>query len=485
MTNRKFDPYLFIIFGASGDLTSRKLVPALYHLMRQYGELRCCHLLGVARSPLSDADFQREIREALAGAGFADDELAAWCDANIHYQSLGPRGDDYEDLARRITQLENAHQLTGSRVFYLALPPKAFPGTIEAIGETGLHESRGWTRLVIEKPFGRDLDSAEELNALVHRYFDESQIFRIDHYLGKETVQNLLVFRFANALFESAWHRGQIEEVEIAVHEKLGVGTRAGYYDESGALRDMIQNHLTQLLSLVGMEAPTRFDAASIRREKIKLLESVAPINPKDVIFGQYLDGSTDGEHVPDYRNEKGVAPNSKTETFVQLRLQIANWRWEGVPFILRTGKRMHEQRTQIAIRFKRAPVAIFQPFEATCDVQPNVLVIMLQPNEGFDLRFEVKQPRMPLRLDTQTLRFRYNEAFERLPDAYETLLLDILQGDQTLFVHSDEVLNSWRLYTPLLEADIPVVPYPAGSGGPDGAAESIAEPSRSENAVV
>jgi glucose-6-phosphate 1-dehydrogenase len=220
------------------------------------------------------------------------------------------------------------------------------------------------------------------------------------------------------------------------------------------------------------MEAPTRFDAASIRREKIKLLESVAPIDPADVIFGQYIAGDVNGSSVTSYRDETGVAPSSRTETFVQLRLRIANWRWEGVPFTLRTGKRLHEQRTRIAIEFKRAPVSIFQPFEETCDVQPNVLIIVLQPNEGFDLRFEVKQPRMPLRLDTQTLRFRYNEAFERLPDAYETLLLDILQGDQTLFVHSDEVINSWRLYTPLLDAHIPAKPYPAGSGGPDGISE-------------
>jgi glucose-6-phosphate 1-dehydrogenase len=480
MPVQKFSPHLFVIFGASGDLTSRKLVPALYHLMRQDDELRCCHIVGVARSSLSDAEFRDEIRDALLQSGFDDDTLTAWCDSNIHYQSLGPGGDDYDGLARRIAELESANNLEGNRVFYLALPPKAFPGTIEAMGETGLHESAGWTRLVIEKPFGRDLESALKLNDLVHRYFDESQIFRIDHYLGKESVQNLLVFRFANALFESAWHRGQIEEVEIAVHEKLGVGTRAGYYDESGALRDMIQNHLTQLLSLVGMEAPTRFDASSIRREKIKLLESVAPINPDDVIFGQYTGGDLDGEAVPSYRNENGVAPDSMTETFVQLRLRIANWRWEGVPFTLRTGKRLHEQRTRISIRFKRAPVSIFQPFEDTCDVQANVLVITLQPNEGFDLRFEVKKPRMPLRLDTQTLRFRYGEVFERLPDAYETLLLDILQGDQTLFVHADEVINSWRLYTPLLDSEIAVKMYPAGSIGPDGISEPRPKPMRS-----
>ncbi len=481
----KIDSHVFTIFGATGDLTSRKLVPALYRLLQRDDDRKRCHILGAARSPLTDDDFRRDIRTALADAGFDEAELSRWCDANVHYHSLGRSGDDYAGLKDRVTEIEAANGLPGNRVNYLALPPKAFPGTIEAIGEAGLHEGEGWQRLVIEKPFGRDLESAQQLNDLVHRFFEESQIFRIDHYLGKETVQNLLVFRFANALFESAWHRGQIEKVEITVLEKLGVETRAGYYDESGALRDMIQNHLTQLLSLVGMEAPTRFTADSIRREKIKLLESVAAIDLKDVLFGQYTAGDVDGEPVPGYRDEEGVASGSTTPTFVRLHLHVANWRWEGVPFILQTGKRMHEQSTRIVIHFQRAPVSIFQPFEETCDVHANVLVITLQPNEGFDLRFEVKRPRMPLRLDSKTLHFRYGDEFGRLPDAYETLLLDVIQGDQTLFVHADEVLNSWRLYTPLLEADIPVQSYAAGSAGParagDGPAEKkeVLEPSR------
>lgn len=492
------EPHLFTIFGASGDLTTRKLVPALYHLMRRDDGLRRLHLLGTARSHLSDADFREQISEALREAGFEEAELSDWCGDHVHYQSLGPSGDDYAALKQRMTAIESAAGLPGNRVYYLALPPKAFPATIDGLGRAGLHLGGGapdgdgapsaqatgprpWTRLVIEKPFGRDLDSAHALNDLVHRYFDESQIFRIDHYLGKETVQNLLVFRFANALFESAWHREQIDKVEISVHEKLGVETRAGYYDESGALRDMIQNHLTQLLSLVAMEAPTRFTADSIRREKIKVLESVAPIERADVVFGQYAAGEVDGERVAGYREEDGVAGDSATPTYVRIRLRVANWRWEGVPFILTTGKRMPERRTQIVIHFKRAPVSIFQPFEDTCDVQSNVLVITLQPNEGFDLKFEVKRPRMPLRLDSKTLRFRYGDEFGRLPDAYETLLLDVIQGDQTLFVHADEVINSWRLYTPLLEADLPVHSYPAGTPGPGGA--SVLLPTEIEHA--
>ena len=462
---KEFEPFVFVIVGASGDLTFRKLVPALYDLMARHNELRCCHLLGSARTTLSDQEFRDEIREALVKHEGSD--LHGWCDSRVFYQTLGPRGDDYEALARRVAEIETSGKLPGNRAFYLALPPKVFPSAIESIGESGLSDGGGWTRIVVEKPFGHNLESAKALNDLIHRYFDESQVFRIDHYLGKETVQNLLVFRFANALFESVWHRGQIEQVEISVHESLGVGSRAGYFDEAGVLRDMIQNHLTQLLSLVAMEAPTRFDADAIRREKIKVLESIAPIDPSDVVFGQYQAGRIDGENVPAYRDEKGVSDTSTTETFAQLRLEIANWRWQGVPFILRTGKRLHERRSRIVIRFQPAPVSIFHPFEETCRVAPNILVMTLQPNEGFDLGFEVKQPRMPLRLDSQKLRFRYGEVFGDLPEAYETLLQDVLLGDQTLFVHSDEVINSWRLYTPLLNADIPILPYAAGSSGP------------------
>lgn len=466
---RSFQPHLFIILGASGDLTSRKLAPALFRLMERSDELRCCHILGVARSGMSDAAFRDRIREALREQRPDAADLASWCDDHVFYQSLGDGGNDYGGLARRIDALEKECNLPGNRVFYLALPPKTFPGTIEAIGEAGLHRSAGWSRLVIEKPFGRDLASARALNDLVHRYFDESRIFRIDHYLGKETVQNLLVFRFGNALFESVWRRGQIERVDIQVHEALGVETRAGYYDQSGALRDMVQNHLTQLLSLVAMEAPARFDADSIRQEKIKALESVVPIRPENVLLGQYAGGEgADGRPVKAYREEKGVPEGSSTETFVRLRMEIANWRWRGVPFILETGKRMPEKRTRIAIRFHPAPVSLFRPYEDACNVRPNVLEITLQPDEGFNLHFEVKQPRMPLRLTRRRLRFRYDEVFGDIPEAYETLLGDVIQGDQTLFVHADEVINSWRLYTPVLEAGLPVHPYAPGSAGPE-----------------
>ncbi len=469
-------PHLFVVLDATGDLMRRKLLPALFHLTTQGMIKERCLILGAARrEDLSDTRFRVETREALAAAGPQDNELVGrWCDERLFYQTIGAgEAADYRALAARIVRLERQHHLPGNRVFYLALPPNALPSTVAGLGEAGLNRAPGWSRLVVEKPFGRDLASARDLNLLLHRHLDESQIYRIDHYLGKETVQNLLVFRFANTIFDSVWNRDRVSSIQITVAERLGVGGRASYYDRAGALRDMVQNHLTQLLTLTAMEVPAAFDAEAIRGEKIKVLRQVEAIDPEEVVLGQYVRGTIDHEEVPGYRNEPGVAADSVTETFAALRLQINNSRWQGVPFYLCTGKRLPRHQTRIVVAFRSPPVSAFSSF-FRCEIHSNLLVITLQPEEGFDLRFEVKAPGQPLSLQTQRLHFRYTEAFGRLPDAYETLLLDIITGNQTLFVHAEEVEAAWRLYTPLLMQGIPVHPYPAGSWGPEAASRLL-----------
>ena len=338
------EPCLFVIHGATGDLAGRKLVPALSSGLEKKRIHPGTIVLGVGRKPdISDEDLRRSLLDALAEAGQEPDErLKTFWQKNLFYQAVPDgEGESYKALAERIRELESRFELPGNRVFYLALPPQAFTGVIGGLGEAGLNDSRGWTRLVIEKPFGHDLQSALELNDFVHRYFKESQIYRIDHYLGKETVQNLLVFRFANSLFEPLWNRDRVESVQITVSESLGIGGRAGYYDQAGALRDMIQNHITQLLALTAMEVPGAFEADSIRQEKAKLLKAVEPIGDRDVVFGRYGAGRVGGEPVPGYLQEKGIPADSITPTYVALRLRIANWRWHNVPFVIRTGKRL------------------------------------------------------------------------------------------------------------------------------------------------
>ncbi|MGP8134525.1 MAG: glucose-6-phosphate dehydrogenase, partial [Thermoplasmata archaeon] len=337
---------------------------------------------------------------------------------------------------------------------------------IRRIGQAGLNQSPGWTRIVIEKPFGRDYASARSLNRLLHRYFPEREVYRIDHYLGKETVQNLLVFRFANMFVESLWTRQTVERVEITVAEALGVEGRATYYETAGALRDMIQNHVTQILTLVAMEPPATRTEEAIRNEKVKVLRSIAPISPSDAVRGQYTAGKLFGKEVPGYLDEPGVAPASPTETFVALRLKIANWRWQGVPFFLRTGKRLPSKSTRVVVTFKAPPVSFFQT-EAEYEVNPDRMSILIQPAEGFELAFEIKVPGRELRVQTHRMKFHYADVFGELPDGYETLLYDAMLGDPTLFVRADEVEESWRLYDRLLRSPPAVVPYPAGSWGP------------------
>lgn len=532
---------LFVMFGATGDLMRRKLLPALFQLAEDGLLPARYQILGVAREPgMDDARFRRWVRQALADAGLAHGKgPRRWCEDCLHFDTVGDgSAADYQALAARIALIEATHALSGNRLLYMALPPQAFPGTIAALARAGLAHSRGWTRLVIEKPFGHDLASARRLNALVHRHFGETQVYRIDHYLGKETVQNLLAFRFGNALFESAWNREHIKSVQITVAEALGIGHRAAYYERAGALRDIVQNHMTQLLTLTAMEVPAAFDAESIRHEKVKVLRSVLPIGRDAVVFGQYaaqrIPSEDAARHIPPgdaappilsggaahsipsgnapctadaarrndadetapprrsrsksgaadaapaarllaYREEPGVAADSTAETYVALRLAIENWRWQGVPFYLRTGKRLARRMTQIVIEFRGPPVALFRGIDCS-PPHTNRLAINLQPDEGFTLSFEVKSPGNSYALQTRHMQFRYAEAFgASLSAGYETLLLDVLEGDQTLFVHADETEASWRLFTPLLRRHAVREPYAAGSWGPAAADRLIA----------
>lgn len=467
-------PSTLVIFGGTGDLARRKLLPALAHLTESGAISEHTQIVGVATNPDNTEESYRElVRASLDAADVPTEVASALCDSRIHYQSLGDRSADaYAALGARLAEIERANGLPPRRSFYLALPTGALAGAVEGLTGAGLHTDPedGWTRVVIEKPFGTDLESAKELVAVLRRSFEEHQIFRIDHYLGKETVQNLLAFRFGNAMFEAMWNRDRIAAVEITVAEDLGVGTRAGYYDRSGALRDMIQNHLTQLLTLVAMEVPPHIDADSVRYEKAKVLRSIAPLAKSDVIFGQYAEGSVAETDVPGYLSEADIPADSRTETFVAVRCSIMNWRWQGVPFYLRTGKRMDRRLSRIGIQFKDSPVCMFEN-EGVCEVNRNVLTMTLQPDPGFSMYMNVKEPGSAVQLDRIPLRFRHAEHFGELPDAYETLLLDVLRGDQTLFVHSDEVLRSWELFDPVLGMNHEVHPYAAGSWGPKAAA--------------
>ena len=468
MANQQAEPSLFIIFGGTGDLSRRKLLPAIGRLVAA----RCLsdnfHVLGVARDTRhDDASFRKLALESMTASGLQTDSIAGFCDKRLHYQTIGTGAEpDYAGLVTRLENIEQRYGLPPRRTFYLAIPTASLGATLSRLAGAGLNKSSGWIRIVIEKPFGYDLASAGELVSLIRKYFAEEQVYRIDHYLGKETVQNLMVFRFANPIFESLWNRDRIDSVQISVSEELGVGTRAGYYDKAGALRDMVQNHLTQLLTLLAMEVPPVIAADSVRYEKVKVLRSAAPILPSDVVFGQYTKGQVRGQPVPGYLEENGVAAGSTTETFAALKVEIANWRWQGVPFYLRTGKRMPRQMTRVGVRFRNAPVCMFE-MEGACAVKPNTLLLTLQPEEGFSLHIGVKMPGSPSDVKQIPLAFKYRDIFDAMPEAYQTLVLDVLKGDQTLFVHSDEVLEAWNLYDPLLRRKYAVYPYTAGTRGP------------------
>ena len=486
-----------VIFGASGDLTRRMIVPALYSLQQRGLLPDDFAIVGYSRSKLNTAVFRDEMESAVRElAGPVPVTADSWDHfaQRLHYISGNyDSREDFQQLAGLLGTVSEEHNCGGNYVFYLSTPPSVYTDVIRQLGAVGLHQApegkSPWRRVVIEKPFGRDLATAQELNAQIASVFAESQTYRIDHYLGKETVQNILVFRLANHIFEPLWNRRYVDHVQITASESMGIEHRAGYYEESGAMRDMFQNHLLQLYSLVAMDPPVVFDAESVGAEKIKVLRATRPIQLSQLdqwaVRGQYGPGWVRGEYVKGYREEENTDPHSNRETYAAMKLHIDNWRWEGVPFYLRSGKSMTKKVTEIAIQFKRVPHLLFGLTPAD-NLNPNAIVIRVQPNEGFSLQFRVKSPGQTIRVHQVSMNFDYESLFNgEAPPAYETLLLDIMRGDRTLFAHSEWIEYAWGLITPIIEAweSRPAAKFPnyeAGSWGPPEADALIAMDGRS-----
>ena len=473
-----------IIFGATGDLTQRKLMPALYSLECLGGLTSQCEVIGIGRSSLSEEEFRTRMREAVTAATEDGSESIdpRWRDfeQRLHYLAGDPNDSAFH--TRLAAELEAKRQAGASPnyLFYVATPASVAAPIIEGLGSAGLsRNSHGWSRIVLEKPFGRDLESARELNRVVSSVFSEEAVFRIDHYLGKETVQNLLVFRFGNSLFEPVWNRNYVEYVEITAAEDLGVEHRAAFYEETGALRDVVANHLLQLLTLTAMEPPAVFDADGVRSQKVEVLRAMPPMTVQEVARrtarGQYGAGTIGGKPVPGYRDEPGVNKTSLVETFTAIGFHVDNWRWAGVPFYVRTGKRLGRKLTEIRVHFRRTPQALFAS-PAAAGAEPNLITLHIQPGEGITITFAAKQPGLEMRPLPVEAEFAYAKSFASdLPDAYATLLLDAMQGDGTLFTRRDEVEAAWRIITPIEEAwaaqPPPLFPnYAAGSDGPPSA---------------
>jgi glucose-6-phosphate 1-dehydrogenase len=481
---RRPDPCLLVIFGASGDLTSKKLMPALYSLALRRLLPEKFGIVGAARSEESDEGFRERMKQAVqehARDPF-DEEVWEGLAAGLRYVTLDFADDNGEDhLAETLTELDKERGTLGNRVYYFAVPPSAIGTLVEEIAER--RSAEGWVRLVIEKPFGHDLQSACELNALLQKDFAENEVFRIDHYLGKETVQNMLALRFANGIFEPIWNRQFVDHVQITVAESIGIEGRADYYERAGAIRDIFQNHLLQLLALIAMEPPTDFSADSVRNEKVKVLKALQSPGPATIVRGQYGPGVAGNEEVPGYRDERDVAASSLTETFFAAKLFVDSWRWAGTPFYVRTGKRLARRETTIAIQFKSAPRPPFEEI-STDGLRPNVLLIRVQPDEGVSLEIGAKVPGSGMNIGTVQLDFQYGGSFDiDLPEAYERLVLDAMLDDATLFTREDEVEEQWKIVDGIVGGwlrDRPAFPnYTAGSWGPRAAADLIGRDGR------
>jgi glucose-6-phosphate 1-dehydrogenase len=482
---RTAEPCALTIFGASGDLTQRKLFPALYSLAFRNLLPANFGVVGVARTPMTDDEFREKMRQAVVDHGRDEFRREIWDELaeGIRYVAtdFADAGGD-QHVVDCLNKLDKERGTGGNRLYYLAVPPSAIEAIVVVMGQR--RTTGGWTRVIVEKPFGQDLESARHLNEVVRTYFDESEIFRIDHYLGKETVQNMLVLRFANGIFEPIWNRQFVDHVQITVAESLGIEGRAAFYEHAGAIRDIVQNHLLQLVALTAMEPPIDFSADSVRNEKVKVLKAMHTPGPKHVVRGQYGPGYIEGEEVPGYREEEGVAPDSMTETYVAAKLFVDNWRWADTPFYIRTGKRLPRRETTIAIQFKRAP---HPPFELDSEdgLRPNVLLVHIQPDEGVSLAVGAKVPGQGMTIRTVHMDFLYGGAFRTgLPEAYERLILDCMLGDATLFTRADEVEEQWALVDAMVapwKRDRPNFPnYAAGTWGPAAAEELLRRDGRS-----